>query len=94
MAWRVKTLRWVLFTFVWALSAVEGQAALVAHWPLDETRGTTAGDVVGGNDGTLHGDPVWQAATPRPGGALQFDGTDDFITTGFVLDPARGQASG
>jgi len=31
-------------------------AGMVAHWPLDETTGTVAGDVAGGdNPGTLHG---------------------------------------
>jgi len=93
MARHGKTLISVLLVLAWLLPAVEGRAALVAHWPLDETSGTTAADAVGKSDATLHGDPRWQAATPRPGGALGFDGSDDFATTGFVLDPAKGPFS-
>ena len=51
----------------------------VGWWKLDETAGTTAGDSsAGANDGVLTGDPVWTAG--QLGGALQFDGTDDFVT--------------
>ncbi len=46
----------------------------IAHWPLDETGGTTAEDIEGGHDGTLIDDPEW-----APGlidGALEFDGSN------------------
>ena len=60
-------------------SAVE--ADLVAYWRLDEGSGTTANDSTGhGNDGTFHGDPQWVVG--YLGGALEFDGTDDWLDCG------------
>ncbi len=50
----------------------------VGWWKLDETSGTAAADSVGGNNSVLTGGPVW--TTGQFGGALQFDGTDDFAT--------------
>ncbi|MCP3902729.1 MAG: LamG domain-containing protein, partial [Planctomycetes bacterium] len=50
----------------------------VAHWKLDETSGTTAADSVGGHDGTVS-DGTW-SSSGRISGAMEFDGTDDFIT--------------
>ncbi|MCU0913038.1 MAG: hypothetical protein MUC88_00570 [Planctomycetes bacterium] len=56
-------------------------AGLVAHWTLDEGAGTTAGDASGrGVDGTLIGGPTWVTGTQ--GGALQFDGRDDYVDFG------------
>jgi len=66
---------------------------LIAHWKLDETEGSTAQDSVGDNDGTLNGDPLWQPAGGRVDGALEFDGTDDYVSTPFVLNPGTGQFS-
>jgi len=66
---------------------------LMAYWKLDETSGTTAADSAGSNDGTLAGDPTWQPADGRIGGALLFDGSDDYVTTEFVLDPSKGPFS-
>jgi hypothetical protein len=64
--------------------AVAFQAAplAIAYWPLDETAGTIAVDVAGGNNGTLNGGPI-PLATPLPplstngptSHALTFDGT-------------------
>lgn len=53
---------------------------LIAHWKLDESSGTTAADSVGSNDGTLTNGPVWQPSGGRIGGALSFDGVDDYIS--------------
>ena len=50
----------------------------VGWWKLDETTGTVAADSVAGNDGVLTGEPVWIAG--QIDGALEFDGTDDFVT--------------
>jgi M6 family metalloprotease-like protein len=55
---------------------------LVNHWPLDETTGPTATDVAGGADGTLTNGPVWQGAGGQLGGALAFDGSDDYVDLG------------
>jgi carboxymethylenebutenolidase len=66
---------------------------LVAHYKLDETEGRTVKDSAGGHDGTLHGEPLWQPGGGQAKGAAQFDGIDDYISTGFVLDPAAGPFS-
>jgi N-acetylneuraminic acid mutarotase len=60
---------------------------LIAHWKLDETEGAIAHDSVGENDGALYGEPVWQRAGGQIDGALQFDGIDDYVHTGFPLGP-------
>jgi len=46
---------------------------LVAHWKLDGD----ANDSAGSNDGTLVNGPVW--TTGQIGGALDFDGTSDYV---------------
>jgi carboxymethylenebutenolidase len=66
---------------------------LVTHYKLDETAGRTAHDSAGGNDATLHGEPQWQPDSGRIKGAVQLDGLDDYIGTGFVLDPGAGPFS-
>jgi hypothetical protein len=65
----------------------------IAHWKLDETEGSTAYDTAGPYDADLHGGPVWQPSGGMEGGALQFDGTDDYVSTPFILDPAAGSFS-
>jgi len=66
---------------------------LIAHWELDETEGSIACDSVQANDGTCHGEPLWVPAGGKIGGALQFDGIDDYISVPFVLDPCVGSFS-
>jgi hypothetical protein len=57
------------------------KADLVAYWRLDEGSGTTAHDSTGnGNDGTFNGDPQWVVG--YLGGALEFDGSDDWLDCG------------
>ena len=63
---------------------------LIAHWKLDETEGNIARDSTGSYDGTLYGEPLWQPAGGKADGALGFDGTDDYVSTDSVLDPAAG----
>ncbi len=54
------------------------RAGLVAHWTFDETTGTVAQDSSGnGLDGTLVGGPQWVPG--RIDGALQFDGSNDYV---------------
>jgi len=60
---------------------------------LDETEGNIAHDRFGRHDGTLIGGPVWQPTGGKLNGALQFDGTDDYVNAGCVLDPADGAFS-
>jgi hypothetical protein len=60
------------------VSATGGAATLAAHWLLNETSGTSAADASGnGNTGTLNNGPVW--TTGIDAGALQFDGTNDYV---------------
>ena len=56
---------------------------LAGWWKLDDATGTTAVDSspAGGHDGTLTNGPVWVAG--HLGGALQFDGTDDYVDSGW-----------
>ena len=66
---------------------------LLAHWKLDETEGTIAFDSAGEHEGTLYGEPLWQPTGGQIDGALAFDGTDDYVSTDFVLNPADGPFS-
>jgi len=60
---------------------------LIAHWKLDEAEGNIACDDTGENDVVLQGDPLWQPNGGAVDGALEFDGVDDYLPVGFVLDP-------
>jgi hypothetical protein len=53
-------------------------SGLVAHYPLDESSGSTATDAHGNNDGQLENGPVWVSGPVN--GALSFDGIDDVVT--------------
>ena len=55
---------------------------LVAHWSFDENSGTTAHDSVGANHGTVYG-AAW--TTGRIGGALGFNGTNDYVEMGDTV---------
>ncbi|NJM96063.1 MAG: hypothetical protein HC800_01575 [Phormidesmis sp. RL_2_1] len=52
---------------------------LVAHWNFDETSGTQAEDSKGENTGTLTNMTNRQWTTGVVGGALAFDGVDDYV---------------
>jgi hypothetical protein len=52
---------------------------LVAHWALDEREGTFVTDSAGENDATVVGNAMWQPEGGKIGGALAFDGVDDFV---------------
>ncbi|MHC4556496.1 MAG: LamG domain-containing protein [Planctomycetota bacterium] len=64
---------------VWGQSATD--PVPVAYWPLNETAGMIAADSTDSHDGSLLGfsadDSHW--VTGRLGGALEFDGTDDYV---------------
>ncbi|KPL24302.1 MAG: hypothetical protein AMJ75_03995, partial [Phycisphaerae bacterium SM1_79] len=68
-----------LTSFVLVLALASSvSASLVGYWALDEGSGTTAQDSSGNNNhGALMGDPQWVAG--QVGGALQFDGVDDWV---------------
>jgi len=69
----------LLISFVLVLSMAGNTSAnLVAHWNFDDGTGSTAQDSSGnGNHGTLFGNPQW--ITGHLGGALDFDGTGDYV---------------
>ena len=54
--------------------------ALVAHWKLDDGAGPTAVDSEGTHDGALVSNPAWVAG--QLGGALDFDGVNDYVDVG------------
>jgi hypothetical protein len=55
--------------------------SLVAHWKFDEGSGTVAADATGnGLSGTLRNGPTW--STGRIGGALAFNGTNQYVDVG------------
>jgi hypothetical protein len=56
---------------------------LVAHYKFDEGSGTTAIDSAGSNNGTLTNGPTFTAGKVG-GGALSFDGTNDYVWGGTV----------
>jgi hypothetical protein len=56
---------------------------LIAHWKFDEGTGLTAYDSASENHGTLINGPQW--TTGQIGGALEFDGVDDYVET-VILD--------
>jgi len=64
-----------------AIPAGEAQADLVGWWRFDEGTGTVASDSSGkGNNGTFNGNPQWVAG--HFGGALEFDGSGDWLDCG------------
>jgi len=70
-----------------------GDMQCVAHFKLDEAKGSIANDSARNRDGAVHGGPEWRSAGGVVGGALQLDGVDDYVRTGFVLNPADGALS-
>jgi hypothetical protein len=65
-----------------------GDMECVAHFKLDEVKGSIANDSARNRDGTVHGGPEWLPTDGVFGGALQLDGFDEYVKTGFVLNPA------
>ncbi|NLH15835.1 MAG: LamG domain-containing protein, partial [Phycisphaerae bacterium] len=64
---------------------------LGGFWKLDESSGQTALDSSPGNHpGMLKNGPVWQPTAGRINGCLQFDGVNDYVNLGAVLNPADG----
>ena len=69
----------------WMQASCEGETGLAAHWKFDAGSGTTAVDSSGsGYNGVVAG-ASWNPAGGVLGGALQFDGNDDYvwITQGY-----------
>ena len=60
-----------------------GQGNPVSYWTFDEGEGSTAYDWIGSNHGTLKNNPTW-TSSGRIGGALEFDGVDDYVQMPLV----------
>jgi glucose/arabinose dehydrogenase len=76
------------FTFITASTG--SSPSLIGHWTFDEGSGTTALDSSGnGHHGALVNGPVW-ISYGRVGGALSFDGVNDYVDFGAFLPVAGG----
>ncbi|MHC4206366.1 MAG: hypothetical protein ACYSTT_17070, partial [Planctomycetota bacterium] len=82
---RTKTISLLFVVLAVVLSMQVANAEVVGLWKFDEGSGNTVLDSSGhGRNGTMHGAPTWQPAGGRIYGALEFDGTDDYVATDFV----------
>jgi hypothetical protein len=60
---------------------------LVGWWKFDETEGSNASDSSSNNNvGKLSGNPQWRPTSGKIGGALEFDGVDDYVETDYATD--------
>ncbi len=83
-----------LFAEQWLDGPEYSEAGLEAHWRLDESTGVDAADSTGNAfTGELQNGPVWLDEGGMLGGALQFDGVDDFVVAPYVINPADGPLS-
>lgn len=64
---------------------------LANQWKMNDGSGTTVEDSAGSYDGTAYGSPSWTAG--QINGALDFDGTDDYVDCGDVLDYPGGTST-
>ncbi|MCP4257008.1 MAG: LamG domain-containing protein, partial [Planctomycetes bacterium] len=74
-----------------AVLSIAGNASadLILHWEFNEGSGTTAFDSSGnGYDGTIEGGPIWEVG--KIGGALHFDGSDDYVVDETAGDYING----
>ena len=66
---------------------------LIGYWKLDEAEGNIAHNSIVDNHGIPSGNPTWQPDSGQVAGTLEFDGIDDYVETGFVLNPTDGTFS-
>ena len=65
------------------LEIPQAERKLVAWWKFDQSEGDKTSDSSGNKlVGTLVGNPQWQPTGGKTGGALAFDGNDDYIECG------------
>ncbi len=67
-----------------AVSLQVATDGLLAYWKADESSGMIARDFTGSHDGTLMNGPVWQPSGGKIGGAMEFDGVDDYVEIGTI----------
>jgi hypothetical protein len=68
------------------INATNPATDYAAYWQLDELAGATATDALGRHAGQLAGEPTWATGHPGTNGGLSFDGVDDQVSFGDVLD--------
>jgi hypothetical protein len=73
----------------WGQEVTVGKPELVARWTFDEAEGTIAHDSAGTCDAHIVGDPIWRPDSGIAGGALEFDGIDDYVDTTLEMDPGE-----
>ncbi len=80
------TIESLKLTVKYQCTCIEPPSGMVAWWPLDETSGTNANEIINNNDGTHHGNP--NPVSAKVAGALIFDGVDDYIEVpdNYILD--------
>lgn len=79
-AWLVFSILLLVPYSAFAQTCTPAPSGAIAWWPFDETSGTIAQDIVGTKPGAHFGTP-----TPTPGkvgGALRFNGVDEFVGVG------------
>jgi Concanavalin A-like lectin/glucanases superfamily len=92
MCKKLTCLTFFLFVFGLAVRSpvVRGQEGLIGYWKFDESSGTTATDLAGGdNNGTLANAAQWQPGAGRTGGAVLYDSVQN---TGHVEFPTTGMS--
>jgi cysteine-rich repeat protein len=57
---------------------------LVAYWTMDESSGSIASDSTGVSDGTLQNMSAESWVAGHMGNALDFDGSDDYVSVGYI----------
>lgn len=63
---------------------------LLARWPLNEMEGAVARDTLGRNPASIRGDALWQPDGGVHCGALELNGTNSYLETKPLLNPADG----
>ena len=65
-------------TVLGSMNSGWGSSSAAAQWNLDEVDGAIANDLIAASNGAVSG-ATWQSAGGHIDGALEFDGSDDFV---------------
>ena len=76
----------ISFTLSGRVFCATDPVTLITRWPLNETSGFAAEDIAGSNDGTLTNMNGNEWTGGVVGGALEFDGTNDYVEAAGLLD--------
>ncbi len=90
LVWLLLPILFVLIhgTDLLAQTCVQPPLGMIAWWPMDETSGTTVQDVAGNHPGIHVNSPAFAAG--QVGGALRFNGVDNYVGVGDSDDWAFG----